>query len=202
MWSRVKDNNRLGTQQNVHWNSIKSRLVRAARETSIFQNWSNFANSGHLYIAEILPIRLKTLSNQSILKKIFVKTYHTQEQHNIQRKIKWDLYTSFSLWSHFLITVYSPCMNKITLLQDRKSHTVHQETQHFDMLQQWTLWHLLLLQWSTIKHVFEKSRAFDWSIYVCGIFNYGICMYICEYLLGLSQCFHPGTHNSHLWRQF
>ena len=107
MWSRVKDNNRLGTQQNVHWISIKSRLVRAARETSIFQNWSNFANSCHLYIAEILPIRLKTLSNQSILKKIFVKTYHTQEQHNIQRKIKWDLYTSFSLWSHFLITVYS-----------------------------------------------------------------------------------------------
>ena len=49
-----------------HWISMKSRLVRAARETSKFQNSSLLTNSRHRYMAEILPIRRKTLSNQLI----------------------------------------------------------------------------------------------------------------------------------------
>ena len=49
-----------------HWISMKSRLVRAARETSKFQNWSLFTNTCRRYMAEILPRRRKTLSNQSI----------------------------------------------------------------------------------------------------------------------------------------
>ena len=45
---------------------MKSRLVRAARGTSKLQNWSHFTNSRRRYMAEILPIRRITLSNQSI----------------------------------------------------------------------------------------------------------------------------------------
>ena len=49
-----------------HWISMKRRLVRAASEISKFQNWSHLTNSHRRYMAEILPIRRKTLSNQSI----------------------------------------------------------------------------------------------------------------------------------------
>ena len=62
MVPRVKDNNPLGTQKI----SLKSRIVRAARGTSKFQNWSHLTNSRRRYMAEILPIRRKTLSNQSV----------------------------------------------------------------------------------------------------------------------------------------
>ena len=44
----------------------KSRLVRAARETSKFHNWLLLTNTLRCYMAEILPIQCKTLSNQSI----------------------------------------------------------------------------------------------------------------------------------------
>ena len=56
-----------------HWISIKSRLMRAAKETSKFQNWSLITNSRRRYIAEQLPIRRKTLSNQSINRPDFVR---------------------------------------------------------------------------------------------------------------------------------
>ena len=49
-----------------HWNSMKSRLVGAARETSKFHNSLLLTNSRRCYMAEILPIRRKTLSNQLI----------------------------------------------------------------------------------------------------------------------------------------
>ena len=55
----------LARKRPFHWISMKSRLVRAARETSKFQNWSHITNSRRRYMAEILPIRRKTLSNQS-----------------------------------------------------------------------------------------------------------------------------------------
>ena len=45
-----------------HWISMNSRLVRAARETSKFQNWSLLPNSHCHYMAEILLIGRKTLS--------------------------------------------------------------------------------------------------------------------------------------------
>ena len=52
-------------QKTISLISKKSRLVWAAREISKFQNWSILTNSRRRYMAEILPIRHKTLSNQS-----------------------------------------------------------------------------------------------------------------------------------------
>ena len=55
-----------------HWISMKSRLARVARETSKFQNWTHLTTNCRCYMAEVLQIRRKTLSNQSIrMKKIF-----------------------------------------------------------------------------------------------------------------------------------
>ena len=71
----VWDNNHLFTQKN----SRKSRLVRAARETSKFQDLSYFTNSRRRYMTEILPIRRETLSNQSI---VFYKLTHTKCSYN------------------------------------------------------------------------------------------------------------------------
>ena len=56
----------LTRKRSFHWISMKSRLVKGDRETSIFQNWLYFTNSRRRYLPEILPIRRKTLSNQSI----------------------------------------------------------------------------------------------------------------------------------------
>ena len=44
---------------------IKSRLMTAAKETSKSLKWSPFINSHCSYMAEIMPIRRKTLCNQS-----------------------------------------------------------------------------------------------------------------------------------------
>ena len=55
----------LAHKRPFHWISMKSRLVRGARETSKFQNWSHLSNSRRRYIVEIVPIRRKTLSNQN-----------------------------------------------------------------------------------------------------------------------------------------
>ena len=49
-----------------HWISKKSRLMRAARGTSKFLNWSLLTYSCRRYITEILPIPRITLSNQTI----------------------------------------------------------------------------------------------------------------------------------------
>ena len=49
-----------------HWISMKSRFVRAARETSKFHKLSRFINSCRCYMVKILQIRRKTLYNQSI----------------------------------------------------------------------------------------------------------------------------------------
>ena len=56
----------LARKRPFRWISLKSRLVRAARETSKLQNRSYITNSRRRYMAEILPIWRKTLSNQSI----------------------------------------------------------------------------------------------------------------------------------------
>ena len=62
----------LARKRPFHWISMRSRLVRAARETSKFQNWSHLTKSRRGYMAEILliAIRRKTLSNQSINQSI------------------------------------------------------------------------------------------------------------------------------------
>ena len=68
MVPRVKDNNPLGPQKTFQWTFIKSRSVSAARDTSKFQNWSHLTNIRRRYMAEILPIRRKIQSNQSIFR--------------------------------------------------------------------------------------------------------------------------------------
>ena len=60
-----------------HWISIKIRLMRAAKETSKFQNWSLITNSRRRYIAELLPIWRKTLSNQSSRFCMWKSKYHS-----------------------------------------------------------------------------------------------------------------------------
>ena len=67
MVPRVKDNiPPLARKRPFRWISMKSRLLRAARETSKFKNCSHLTNSRRRYMDEILPIWRKTLSNQSI----------------------------------------------------------------------------------------------------------------------------------------
>ena len=68
---RVKDNKPLARKRPFYWISIKSRLVRAAMETSKFQNWLHLTNSRRHYMAEILPIRRfnSIQSIQSIITK-------------------------------------------------------------------------------------------------------------------------------------
>ena len=61
-----------------HWISMKSRLVRAAREikfhNSKFHNWLLLTDSRRRYLAEILPMRCKNLSNQSINQSLYFFT--------------------------------------------------------------------------------------------------------------------------------
>ena len=59
--SRIKSP--LARKRPFHWIPMKRKLVRAAMGTSKFQNWSHLKNSRQRYMAEILPIRRKTLSN-------------------------------------------------------------------------------------------------------------------------------------------
>ena len=61
----VNDNNPLARKRPFHWISMKSRFVRAAKETLKFQNWTHLTNSRRRYMAKILPIRYTTISNQS-----------------------------------------------------------------------------------------------------------------------------------------
>ena len=58
----------LARKRPFHWISMKSRFVRAARETLKLLKWSPFNNSRRRYMAEILPIRRKSLYNHSINK--------------------------------------------------------------------------------------------------------------------------------------
>ena len=60
-------NNPLAPKRPLHWISMKSGLVRAARETSKFHNCLLLTNSRRLYMVEIFSILGKTLSNQSII---------------------------------------------------------------------------------------------------------------------------------------
>ena len=108
MVPRVKDNNPLARKRPFLWISQKSRLVRAARETSKF----HLPNGRPRYMDGILPIRRKTQNNQSINQSInlFVITktcifdrdihdyalvmhcnIHTHDflKHNIQQQIDW-----------------------------------------------------------------------------------------------------------------
>ena len=58
----------LARKRPFHSISMKiSRLMRAARETSKFHNLLLLTNNRRRYMAEMLPIRRKTPSNQSII---------------------------------------------------------------------------------------------------------------------------------------
>ena len=64
------------------WISVDSRIVKAAKETSKFQNWLLLTNSRRRYLTEILPIRRKTLSNQSMsLTLYFIRCKNHQVKH-------------------------------------------------------------------------------------------------------------------------
>ena len=73
----VRDNNPLGTQKI----SSKNRLVRAARKHSKIQSWSFFTNHHRRYLAEIMPIRRKTLSNQSINQSVLQNDKTRDQRH-------------------------------------------------------------------------------------------------------------------------
>ena len=57
----------LARKRPFHWISMESKLVRAAREPSTYQNWSLLTNTRRRYMTEILPKRRKHYPiNQSI----------------------------------------------------------------------------------------------------------------------------------------
>ena len=78
----------LHAKRPFHWISMKRRLVRAARETSTFPK-----SIRRRYMAEILPIRRKTLHNQS-----FNQSIHQSIHQSINQSIN-----SFSLLIIFLL---------------------------------------------------------------------------------------------------
>ena len=67
----------LARKRQFHWISIKNRLVRAASETSKFQNLSHLTNSRRCYMAEMLPIRRKTPTIQSINQWTLYNNFNT-----------------------------------------------------------------------------------------------------------------------------
>ena len=78
---------------------MKSRLVRAAKETSNFQNWLYSTHSRRRFMAEILPILRKTLSNQSINLESFWRSWPDKKwpikNHKIGHVSIQDQYLSF-----------------------------------------------------------------------------------------------------------
>ena len=64
-------------KRQFHWISQKSRLVRVARVTSKFQNWSHLTKSRRRYMAKILTIRRKTRFDQSISHILFYQVSAT-----------------------------------------------------------------------------------------------------------------------------
>ena len=74
--------------------SMKSRLVRAASETSKFRNRLHLTNSRCRYMAEILPIRHETLSNQSINWIINISAYIYFNFVSVRRQVHVRLYSS------------------------------------------------------------------------------------------------------------
>ena len=101
----------LARKRLFNWISMKSRLVRAVRETSNFQNWSLLTNSRRYYMAEILPIRHKTLLiNKSLRKKEVFK-------HLLPLKPIWlksDLYLRYHI-EDLITPHYSLCSVLIIL---------------------------------------------------------------------------------------
>ena len=86
MLPRVKDNNPLGTQGD----RFTGRLVKAARETSKFQNWSLLTNSRRRYMAEILLIRRKTLYPFNLLNiNLFVTLDQLKESSRPTPNVSW-----------------------------------------------------------------------------------------------------------------
>ena len=64
----VKDNNPLGIQKTISLDFDEEGLVRSARETLKISKLFTLNQNLRRYMAEILPIRRKTLSNQSLKK--------------------------------------------------------------------------------------------------------------------------------------
>ena len=89
-----------------HWISMKSRLVRAAMETSKFQNWSHFTNSRRRYMAEILPIRRNSI--QSIISEHFKfwKIHRCFTIHYLRCIISYNTITSISMKLLYLLFIY------------------------------------------------------------------------------------------------
>ena len=80
----------LARKRPFHW-ITKSLLVRAARETSKFQNSSHLTNSRRRYITAILPIRRKTLSNQSIFQNFVPTDFSLTHSLSLQKLLQSQL---------------------------------------------------------------------------------------------------------------
>ena len=75
MVPRVKDYTSLARKRPFHWMALE-----VARETtSKFQNRLHLTNSRNRNMVELLPIRLKTLSNQSINQSINQSSYYQRK---------------------------------------------------------------------------------------------------------------------------
>ena len=93
-----------------YWISMKSRLVRAARGISKFQNWLHLTYSRRRYMAEILPIRRKTLSNQSSNQSINQPIKQSINLITISIPLVQNLFLGWiSCWLIFGITCISVC---------------------------------------------------------------------------------------------
>ena len=96
----------LARKRPFRWISMKSRLVRAVRETSKCQNWSHFTSSRHRNMGKILPIRRKTLSNQFInqsinqsIVRICLLSRTGKKVPLIQSSCQWRRTLTRSLWN-------------------------------------------------------------------------------------------------------
>ena len=85
--------------QLFHWISMKS-TIGSWRPPGKLQNWLLLTNSRRRYMAEIMPIRRKTLSNQSISCEIpgnshWIKVIHVSSQAIIFTLWKYQVFTSY-----------------------------------------------------------------------------------------------------------
>ena len=141
----------LARKRPFHWVSMKSRLelVRAARKPSKFQNWSYFTNSRRRYMTEILPIRRKTLSDQSFqsisnfgrfmdasLFIICVEKYHT-------------IRLLLSLWNFCTCLSFSMIGSCIVLRRLLTRYTSHYLSAHCKEV----MFHSFLRMWSFVSWI-------------------------------------------------
>ena len=88
----------LARKRPFHGISMKNRISKVARETSKFQIWKHLSNSRRRYMAEILPIRRKTLTNQSIIRP--AQEYFADILYKVHVKFMWKIHVKIT-WNEF-----------------------------------------------------------------------------------------------------